>query len=129
MVFMKAIKITIPIELKSEMNIRKKHWGVEHGRVKALKKAIQHFCGPFDLKSISLPVRVTLCRHSPRKLDFDNLVGCFKPIRDQIADLIIPGKAPGRADNHPDLHFEYGQEKSKEKYVSISILPLNKYHD
>lgn len=70
---------------------------------------------------ISPPVKITLTRQAPRSLDDDNLCSAFKWARDCIADLIVPGLAPGRADNTKGLTFSYDQEKSKANGFKIII--------
>jgi len=64
--------------------------------------------------------QIKLIRHAPRELDDDNLNYAFKHIRDTVADLIIPGLAPGRADGK--LHFTYGQQRSKLYLVEIVLI-------
>lgn len=123
-----TIKLNIPIDLKSEMNVMQ-HWTKKHRKRKSQIWSVKSAWMDLNDKKVHLPSLVVLCRHSPRELDYDNLVGAFKWIRDAIADILIPGKAPGRADKSSDLEFKYTQEKSKKKYVSINILPLNKFHD
>lgn len=70
------------------------------------------------------PVSVTLTRMAPRLLDDDNLVTAFKSIRDRVASLLVPGKRPGRADNHPGIKWHYSQEKNKQYQVRITIDPV-----
>lgn len=125
---MGTIKLTIPIDLKSEMNVMQ-HWTKKHRKRKSQIWAVKASWLENKTKNVHLPSLIVLCRHSPRELDYDNLVGAFKWIRDAVADLMIPGKAPGQADKSGELEFKYTQEKSKEKYISISILPLNKSQD
>lgn len=123
-----TIKLNIPIDLKSEMNVMQ-HWTAKHRKRKSQIWAVRSAWLALKDKNVDLPSLIILCRHSPRKLDDDNLVGAFKWIRDAIADLLIPGKAPGQADKSTKLKFEYKQEKSKKKFVTIHILPLHKSQD
>jgi hypothetical protein len=76
-----------------------------------------------------LPVVIILTRISSRKLDDDNLPTAFKWIRDSIADYIIPGLKPGRADDNKGLTFVYRQEKGKpkEQAIRIQIVPLESF--
>lgn len=115
-----TIYLEIPIELKSEMNVMQ-HWTKKHRKRKSQIWAIKSAWMEKKQKNVQLPSKVILCRHSPRELDYDNLVGAFKWIRDAVADLLIPGKAPGQADKSGDIEFEYKQEKSKKKYISITV--------
>jgi hypothetical protein len=54
---------------------------------------------------------------SPRKLDTDNLQGAFKWIRDEVANQLVPGKQPGRADDDPRISWEYDQEPLSKKTI------------
>lgn len=46
-----------------------------------------------------------------RGLDSDNLAASFKFLRDAIADSLIPGLPPGRADAY--FRWEYGQVETR----------------
>ena len=83
------------------------------------------------LKDIQLPAIVVLTRVGPRALDYDNMVGSLKSIRDAVADLLIPGLPPGRADGDPRLEWSYKQKKglSREYAVIVEVLPLPKEED
>lgn len=107
--------IFIPIRLRSTANISE-HWAKRSARQKKEKFLVRHFLSPYDLKNTKT---ITLIRHAPRKLDEDNLAYAFKHIRDCIADLIIPGMAPGRAD--ANLIFICNQVKSKIYQIEISF--------
>jgi len=75
-----------------------------------------------DRPEITLPCKIVLTRVSPRSLDTDNLPCAFKWIRDAIADLIIPGLAPGRADGDELIEWVYEQEKQSQRCTKITIL-------
>jgi hypothetical protein len=62
---------------------------------------------------ITLPCHITLTRlsHKEDPMDFDNLVYSFKGIRDAVAEKILPGLPPGRADGDKRLEWKYSQEK------------------
>lgn len=115
----KSSQTTIPIRLLSEGN-NNDHWTKKHKR----RKMQQQWTSVFwrrDIGNIKPPVAITLVRQAPRTLDGDNLQTAFKWIRDAIADLIIPGLKPGRADNLEGLTFHYDQEKSKEYGVKVIV--------
>jgi hypothetical protein len=101
------ISITIPLKTVSEANCRK-HWRVKARRHKLQKQAVYLSC--FQIVPALLPCIVKITRIG-RKLDDDNLVAALKYIRDAIAELLVPGKAVGRADDHKDIQWEYAQEK------------------
>ncbi len=62
-----------------------------------------------------------MVRISPRRLDFDNLVGSLKWVRDALAESLISGLAPGRADEDQRIKWDYGQEKGKVREYAIRI--------
>ena len=62
-------------------------------------------------RNIQLPCKVTLISISEREKDFDNFVYSMKFFRDAIADLILPGMPPGRADGDKRITWDYKQEK------------------
>ena len=66
---------------------------------------------------VQLPCTVTLRRCGKRDLDDDNLTGALKYVRDAIAEYLIPGLAPGRADNDRRIAWKYDQEHSVIPYV------------
>ncbi len=109
----------LKIHLRSEGNIHE-HWSKPRNRRLIQNKLIDQHWMALGL-DIKLPVLITLTRMAPRTLDDDNLVTAFKSIRDKVADLIIPGLKPGRADNMPGIKFEYSQEKNKVYQVKITF--------
>lgn len=61
------------------------------------------------------PVAVTLRRIGPRLLDaHDRLPGSLADVVDGIADALLPGRAPGRADGDPRLKWRYEQMTTRE---------------
>lgn len=70
---------------------------------------------------IQLPAVITLTRIAPTQLDFDNLVTAFKHIRDVVADLLIPGMQPGRADGDERLSWVYLQKKINPNECAVQI--------
>ena len=78
---------------------------------------------------IGLPCTVILTRISPRCLDADdNLRVSMKWIKDAVADYLIPGKQPGRADDSKEIKWEYRQTKGliKENGVIIELIKDDK---
>jgi hypothetical protein len=61
-------------------------------------------------RNVVFPCRVRLTRIGPRKLDEDSFIYSFKYVRDEVADLLIPGLARGRADGDKRITWEYVQE-------------------
>jgi len=69
-----------------------------------------------------MSLTIKLIRISPRKLDEDdNLPTAFKWVKDAIADILIPGKAAGRADDSPLFKWKYDQEKGKVREKAIRV--------
>ena len=112
--------ITIPIRLISEANTHD-HWTKKHKRKKVIQSAIHYYWKNARIRNVRLPVDIYLIRVAPRTFDYDNLVTALKSTRDTISDLLIPGLAPGRADDSPEISFTYGQEKSKSYALRIEI--------
>ena len=110
------IKADIPIRLES-LN-KKVHWAEAARQTKAQKTSVRMIMQS-ALKNIDPPCQVTLIRVAPRTFDEDNLIGSFKAIRDEIADMLIPGLAPGRADSCPDIKWIYKQQKAVKEYSVV----------
>ena len=121
-------KITIfqlPIKTVSEAN-NTEHW---------TKKAKRHRIQKWLVKKVfldnkfkfKLPIEITFIRIATRELDKeDNLPMSIKYIKDAIADLIIPGLAPGRADDSKEITWKYDQRKGKvrENYIEVIVKEL-----
>lgn len=116
------LELFIPVKTVSELNVRE-HWSVKSARVKRQK--INVWAEWYKARPvIEFPCEVTLIRQSMRFLDDDNLQGSLKAIRDQVADCLIPGLAPGRADGDPKIKWHYSQEKGKPQGVKVIIQEL-----
>lgn len=109
----------IPIKTLSESN-NKEHWS---------KKRKRHLKHKFVLlaylrhqpNKITLPCSVTITRIAPRKLDSDRLPVASAHLRDCIADFLIPGLAPGRADGDSRISWHYCQEKGLPKEYAVKF--------
>jgi len=66
-----------------------------------------------------LPCKIILTRIAPRALDIDNLWSAQKSVIDVITDWIIPGLAPGRADNDSRIEIECKQRKGKPREYAL----------
>lgn len=109
----------LPIITKSEANMHE-HWTKKSKRAVMQKKVIWAKWNQSNTQ-VNLPCVVKLIRCGVQLLDEDNLMIAFKAIRDQLADLIIPGLAQGRADGDPRIKWEYEQEKAKICGIKIQI--------
>jgi hypothetical protein len=65
-------------------------------------------------------ITILLTRYG-RRLGSDNLVGGCKAVRDAVADVLIPGLAPGRADDDSRLFWAWNQVTSKRPTIKISL--------
>jgi hypothetical protein len=94
---------------------------VSYKRHKKQKKHVAYYMSQLSLYR-DMPLIIKLIRISPRKLDSDdNLPMAFKWVKDAIADILIPGKQAGRADDSPLFKWEYDQEKGEVKENSIRV--------
>jgi hypothetical protein len=109
--------ILVPLTIVSESNLWENRWQKSARRKKYTEKVQQALKG----HKIPLPCEVTLTRIAPRSLDDDNLVSAMKKIRDLVADHIIPGLAPGRADGDPRITWKYAQERGKPGEYGLKI--------
>lgn len=112
------ITLIVPIKTISESNNRE-HWRAKWSRAKKQKAYVAIAWRAAKLGPIELPCIVTLTRLSPRLLDDDNLRGALKAIRDSVADLLLPGLLPGRADSH--MEWRYGQEKVNKINMGVRV--------
>lgn len=111
----------IPMKTVSEAN-NFEHWRDKYNRHKDQKKWIWIFFNR-ETRPITLPCTVVMIRHAKNMLDKeDNLPMAFKWIKDYIADKLIPGLPPGRADNDPRITWEYDQVVSMDYFVEIKFI-------
>lgn len=106
------IEWILPLEIQSP-NI-KEHWSKIYARNNRNKDRLQTVWSSIKYKPTP-PCTVSLQRlYNPsihQKLwDEDNYSSALKGIRDIIADFLVPGKAPGQADNlKHGIKFQYDQ--------------------
>ncbi len=96
------------------------YWRTKSNRHIEQKKNTKLFFNPYK-HLVLLPVSITICRISPRTLDFDNLVYSLKWVRDALAESLIEGLAPGRADEDDRITWVYTQEKGNPKEYAVRI--------
>jgi len=103
------LDVVIFTKLVSEANVCE-HWTKKRKRVKGQQSLVKFLLSEQKpVGSIELPCQVTLTRYCMRKYDDDNLVSAFKHIRDQVANYLKPGLAPGQADNDDKISWVYRQ--------------------
>ena len=111
-------KFHIPMKILSEANLSE-HFRVKAARKKKQKKIIKLF---LVNSKIQPPCKVILTRIAPRDLDSDdNLPAAMKHPKDIVADHLIPGLAPGRADGSNLIKWEFAQKKGNPKYYALEI--------
>ena len=114
----------LPIRTQSEANLRE-FWAKKAARSKKQASALRSAWAR-NHPEISIlqtqKIHINLTRIAPRKLDaYDNLPMSFKNILDTLADLILPGCKPGRADSKLDLSVSYAQRKGAPKEYAVEI--------
>lgn len=80
----------VPVELVSEANQRE-HWAVKSKRKKRQRELVRLYWKLAGAPMIEPPVKMKLIRlHTSRRKirDFDNLVGSFKAVIDEMAELL-----------------------------------------
>lgn len=112
-------KYDIPIRTRSEANISE-HWS-KTKKIKDMQKGWVWIYLTNNKPKIDFPCHIKLIRVGKRILDPDNLPVSMKYIQDAVADIIIPGLKPGRADGDPRLSWEYAQEIGKFYGVKIEL--------
>lgn len=117
-----SVIIPIHLDLKSAANIRS-NWRVKSklDRVHRTTARMRTNIKAKEISELKQPLTIRLVRHSPRKLDSDNLQYAFKSLRDGVADAVWPELSHAKRDSHENVVWEYGQQKNKLKYITIEI--------
>ena len=114
------IEWSLPLEVVSPN--RKEHWSKTHKRNQRNLQWLQA-CWIKTEPKPQFPLVVRFDRHHRSNYrrfdDDDNLRTAYKFIKDKVADFILPGLRPGKADGDPRFTFHYIQTLDK------SIAPLN----
>ncbi len=121
------IRINAPIKLISPN--KKMHHMILYKKEKSMKECIKFLLKVETTIPQHPPLHVRLTRYSKKLFDWDNFISACKPIRDCVADFIIPGKAPGQADSSPDIYWHYIQEKLKkgeQESLTVEIFEVQK---
>lgn len=121
------IRINAPIKLISPN--KKFHHMVLYKKQRKMTEPLKFLLKLEKQNLDPLPVHVRLTRYSKKSFDWDNYITACKPIRDCVADFIIPGKAPGQADSSPDIYWHYNQEKLKKgdmESLTVEIFEVQK---
>lgn len=105
----------LPMKIQSEMN-KMGHWAHAYQRKKKQQRWVKYIMPDIKFEG---PYVVTLERFASRFFDDDNLRAAFKYVRDAVADKLIPGLAPGRADDK--IEWKYKQVKVKRDEAKIKV--------
>lgn len=106
------VAVELCLTLPSMANVRM-HWATKARIVKKQRRAVSDIlCG---IKPPPLPVKVTLTRIAPRRLDSDNLSSSCKGIRDAVAEWM------GVDDASDQYEWVCQQEKGKTPMVRIEV--------
>lgn len=112
--------------IRIEANIKvispnvKKHFYILYSKNKKMRQVVRMLLNLEKHNLPSLPVCVRFIRVAKRLFDESNFIAACKGIQDEVADFLIPGKAPGQADSSPLISWYYLQEKpidKKEKFI------------
>lgn len=117
----KTTTFQIPVRTVSEAN-SSEHWVKKANRHKIQKWMVMKVFRDNNF-SFKLPVEITIIRIAPNKLDKEeNLPMSVKYIKDYIADQLIPGKAPGRADDSKEITWKYDQKKGRVRQNIVEVI-------
>jgi hypothetical protein len=127
----RAMVITIGIRLKSQSKDWSNNWRAGYGRSTALRKRTAGALALLPLAGVLTHLRaparlLSFTRLAPRKLDSDNLVSVFKPIRDQVCCWLSGNNTPNaRADDgtRSGYVFEYYQQQQRVYGVRVELQP------
>jgi hypothetical protein len=108
-----TITATIACRTVSEANSHQ-HWRERQRRAKE-QRLLSFVTVPSCVRNMAPPLRITLTRLAPRRLDSDNLAGSMKAVRDGVADAV------GIDDGDQRLDWQYGQRTASEYGVEIVI--------
>jgi len=117
---MTKVTINVPIRTISEANTSE-HWTKKNKRHKNQQFFVR-LAWDTHKETVILPCTVTLTRLAPRSLDQnDNLPMALKWITDQVADILVPGKAKGQAESDNRITWHFKQEKATKYSVRIEV--------
>ncbi len=109
-----SVETFIPVRTRTPGNGRR-HWSKDAKEAKMQRMVSRAAVNAIGKKRPVFPVRVTLTRVSPGRMDQHNLPGALKHVIDGIADSY------GVDDGDDGWEFVFRQEKGKEHGVSVLI--------
>lgn len=110
------LSLTLPLRTASEANVRRA-WQGRHARSQEARglmvAALRTRAGT---EPPALPLGIVLVRRAPAMLDaHDNLRVALKACADGVADWL------GTDDRSPELHWAYGQERTKQRVYEVRV--------
>lgn len=112
------MRITIPVRVDSTLNQRKHPFARSRMARDQRQTACLHVANAiFGHTLPAKPWTIWITRHGKKELDFDNLAGALKAVRDGIADAL--GLKSDK--ESPTLSWKYGQAKG-EYMVEVEII-------
>ena len=115
---MTKVRFDLALRLVSEANAHE-HYRVRSTRAQGQRETAQRVARQSfhaQGQSIEYPLRVTICRVSPRDLDSDNLQGSAKHVRDGIADFFEV------KDNDPRVDWRVIQRRGDPKQYAVEVV-------
>ena len=110
------LSFCVPIRATSSLNARM-HWAARAKRVKQERRTVAALMRASDLNRVAAKsagadvlwrdghLAITLTRIGPRRMDDDNVQGCLKAVRDEVAAQL------GLDDGDARLTWKYEQRK------------------
>ncbi len=101
---------------------QKKHWAEEYKNNSLKNTIVKMYLNNLDLfENDEEPIDICMTRVAPKRFDEDNFIFSCKALRDCIADHLLPGLAPGRADGDEKLKFVYDQRKGSPGEYALEV--------
>jgi hypothetical protein len=114
------VSFLVPLRTRSAPNLRE-HWGTRATRVARERRATMMAWLTVPMKTrwnVRFGTRmliVTLTRTAPRVLDDDNLRGCLKAVRDEVAAQLDIDDGDGR------VLWAYQQRRGEPKQYAVRV--------
>lgn len=108
------VRMIVPVKTWSMANMRW-HWARRARIARQQRQAAEHLVTAALNGRPAAPLRITLTRRAPRRLDDDNLAGALKHVRDGVADAL------GLDDGDRRLVWRCLQEHSRHYAVRVEI--------
>jgi hypothetical protein len=112
---LKELEFYAPIKTVSEAN-QSEHWREKYRRKKAQQREMNaEWLRAVKGRKVQLPCTVRFLRIGPKRLDKDNLSGCFKHLQDEVARML------GVDDGGNLVTWEYDQCAIGERSYNVKV--------